>query len=112
LASHDEVAYIFPADPALSSESDWMTCAGMLTLTGKVGQYANIVHGWDLGADSFLHLSYVFGALTRRVPAATVQSEIIRALNEWSKITVIFSARRYSQREPGGLYMVCLRGSR
>ncbi len=63
----------------------------MLTLTGKVGQYANIVHGWDLGADNFLHLGYVFGTLTSKVPAATVQSEIIRALNEWSKNTnVIF----------------------
>jgi hypothetical protein len=91
LAAHDEVAYIFPADPALNSDSGWMACAGMLTLSGQVGQYANIVHGWDLGADNFLHLGYIFGTLTPKVAAATVQSEIMRALNEWSKIAnVIF----------------------
>ena len=50
LAQHDEVAYIFPADPALPTDSGFNTCAGMLTASGPIPQFANIVHGWD--ADS------------------------------------------------------------
>jgi hypothetical protein len=93
LANYDEVAYIFPADPALLTGGNYMPCAGMLTQSGPVAQYANIVHGWDLDADNAAHLSYVFGSLTPKAPVATVQSEIIRALNEWSKnANVIFAA--------------------
>ncbi len=86
LAAHDEVAYIFPADPDMPGGSGFNACAGMLTIAGAVAQYANIVHGWDLDPDGALHLGYVFGSMTPKVPAATVQSEIVRALNEWSKI--------------------------
>ncbi|MDQ1472777.1 MAG: hypothetical protein QOJ99_4257, partial [Bryobacterales bacterium] len=89
LASHDEVAYIFPADPGLLADTDLMPCLGMLTASGAVGQYANIVHGWDLDPDGVAHLGYAFGSITPKVPAATVQSEVIRALNEWTKNTNI-----------------------
>jgi hypothetical protein len=93
LAAHDEVAYIFPADPGLLNGGDLYPCIGMLTTAGPVAQYANIVHGWDLDSANAAHLGYVFGALTPNVAAATVKSEIVRALNEWSKITnVIFQA--------------------
>ena len=92
LAAHDEVAYIFPADPALLTDTGFHACAGMLTLAGPIAQYANIVHGWDLDADNAAHLGYVFGSLTTKVPTATVQGEIVRALNQWSNITnVIFA---------------------
>jgi hypothetical protein len=68
-----------------------MPCAGMLTLAGPIAQYANIVHGWDLDADHAAHLGYVFGSLTTKVPASTIQSEILRAMNAWSAIAnVIF----------------------
>lgn len=91
LASHDEVAYIFPADPDLLRDTDFNACAGMLTLAGPIAQYANIVHGWDLDTGNAAHLGYVFGAITPKVPAATVQSEIVRALNAWSShANVIF----------------------
>jgi hypothetical protein len=91
LALHDEVAYIFPADPALLTGNDLIACAGMLTANGTVGQYANIVHGWDLDSDNAAHLGYAFGSITPKVPAQLVQSEMVRALNEWSKHTnVIF----------------------
>jgi len=91
LAAHDEVAYIFPADPALLTANDMMPCAGMLTLSGPVAQYANIVHGWSLDTGDSAHLNYVFGELTPLVPAATVESEILRALSAWSAVTnVIF----------------------
>lgn len=84
LAARDEVAYVFPADrdftdPALA------TCAGMLTTNGRVGQYANLVHGWDKGPDGYAHLSYQFASLPAKAPANLVQSEILRALNEWSR---------------------------
>jgi hypothetical protein len=89
LSAHDEVAYIFPADPGLLTDTDLMPCVGMLTASGAVGQYANIVHGWDLDADGAAHLGYVFGSITPKVPAATVKSEVLRALNEWTKYTNI-----------------------
>ena len=91
LAESDEVAYIFPADPALLSGNELMPCAGMLTTGGTIGQYANIVHGWDMDGNA-AHLGYFFGTLTPKVPASTVQSEILRALNAWSAVTnVVFS---------------------
>ena len=95
LAESDEVAYIFPADPALitgnESGNDLMPCAGMLTTGGAIGQYANIVHGWDMDGNA-AHLGYFFGTLTPKVPASTVQSEILRALNAWSAVTnVVFN---------------------
>jgi hypothetical protein len=94
LAAHDEVAYIFPADPdLLNGGDDLYPCIGMLTAAGPVAQYANIVHGWDLDSANAAHLGYFFGAITPNVPAALVKSEIVRALNEWSKYTnVVFQA--------------------
>jgi hypothetical protein len=91
LAAHDEVAYIFPADPALVAENGMLPCAGMLTISGPVAQYANILHGWDLDADHAVHLGYFFGPLTSKLPASVVQSEVIRALTEWSRVAnVVF----------------------
>lgn len=91
LSERDEVAYMFPADPALLSGVDMSSCAGMLTTVGAVAQYANITHGWDLDADHMAHLGYFFGTMTTKVPAATAQSEILRALNEWAnRLNVVF----------------------
>ncbi|HVW10039.1 MAG TPA: matrixin family metalloprotease [Bryobacteraceae bacterium] len=91
LSQQDEVAYIFPADPSMLSGGSAYPCAGMLTTAGSVAQYANIMHGWSLDADGAAHLSYYFGSLTAKVPAATVQSEILRAFAAWaSRINVTF----------------------
>ncbi len=95
IAEHDEVAYIFPADPALLTPPPPgfvpIQCAGMLTLSGPIGQYANVVTGWDLDSDHFAHLGYVFGNLTSKVPVSAVESEILRAMNAWSAVTnVVF----------------------
>jgi hypothetical protein len=87
LASHDEVAYIFPADPALLTDSGFNACAGMLTLSGPIGQYASVEHGWNMDADHVAHLGYIFESLTPKVSAPLLESEITRALNEWSKVT-------------------------
>ena len=96
LAAHDEVAYIFPADPGLLSNNpagnDLMPCAGMLTLSGPIGQYANIVHGWDLDSGKTAHLGYFFGTPTTKLSAAEVQAAVVRAFEAWSSITnVVFS---------------------
>jgi len=91
LAESDEVDYIFPADPALNTGNELMPCAGMLTSGGTIGQYANIVHGWDMDGNA-AQLGYFFGTLTPKVPASTVQSEILRAMNAWSAVTnVVFT---------------------
>ncbi len=87
LAAHDEVAYLFPADAALMDDTALIACAGMLNMTGAIGQYANIVRGWNLDADKAARLGYAFGSITPKVPALLVQSEIVRALTEWSKYT-------------------------
>lgn len=89
LAADDEVAYIFPADSAQLAGGEMNGCGGMLTLAGAMAQYANILHGWDLDADHAAHLSYVFGAITPKVPVSIVQTEVIRAMNEWSRIANI-----------------------
>lgn len=92
LAAQDEVAYIFPADPALLTGASTYPCAGMLTTAGTVAQYANITHGWTVGSDNFAHLNYYFSSLTPQVPAATVESEILRAFATWaSQVNVTFS---------------------
>ena len=95
IAAHDEVAYIFPADPALLAPPTPgvapIQCAGMMTLSGPIAQYANVVTGWDLDSDNLAHLGYVFGNLTSKVPASAVESEILRAMNAWSAVTnVVF----------------------
>lgn len=91
LAAHDEVAYVFPADPELlssnASGNELMPCAGMLTLAGPIAQYANIVHGWDLDSDNTAHLGYIFGAPTTKLPASEVQAAVIRAFQTWASIT-------------------------
>lgn len=84
LAAQDEVAYIFPADPALLTSDAPYPCAGMLTTAGGIAQYANVTHGWDLDSDNIAHLTYYFGSLTSKLPATTVQSEIERAMNAWA----------------------------
>jgi len=64
----------------------------MLTTAGPIAQYANVTHGWDLDSDNIAHLTYYFGSLTGKVPAATVESEIERALNTWTaNLNVTFS---------------------
>lgn len=91
IAAEDEIAYIFPAGEDLTAGTPISSCAGMLTMSGPVAQYATAVHGWQLDSDQTAHLSYVFGSITPKVPAATVQSEVQRAMNEWARnVAVVF----------------------
>src|SRR5205823_8316972 len=95
LAEWDEVAYIFPASPELVNGDDVRACAGAVTTQGPVAQYVLASTGWpQTGArDSPIALHYFFGTLTDKIPAGMVQSEIRRALTEWTKYgNVQFSA--------------------
>ena len=87
LADWDEVAYIFPASPELANDDDVRACAGAITTQGPVAQYVLMGPGWpQTGAPgSPIALHYFFGNLTGRIPAGTVQSEILRAFTEWTK---------------------------
>jgi hypothetical protein len=87
LAEWDEVAYIFPASPELANGDDVRACAGALTVLGPVAQYVLVGPGWPQtgAAGSPIALHYFFGNLTDKIPAGTVQSEILRALTEWTK---------------------------
>ncbi len=84
LASWDEVAYIFPASPSLTGKPGVRPCAGALTTGGTVAQFVVQSTGWMSNGPHGVTLNYVFTALTDKVPAAQVQSEIIRAMRQWS----------------------------
>jgi hypothetical protein len=89
LPEWDEVAYVFPASPELINGDDVRPCAGPITEQGPVAQYVLGSAGWPAtGAKgSPVALKYAFGTLTSKIPASLVQSEIIRAMNEWTKVT-------------------------
>ncbi len=94
LAQWDEVAYIFPASTSLSNGDAVWPCAGPITEQGPVAQYVLASPGWPQtgAAGSPIALNYVFGQMTTQLPAATVQSEILRALAVWTTIAnVTFS---------------------
>ena len=95
LADWDEVAYIFPASPELVNGDDVRACAGAVTEQGPVAQYVLQGPGWPRtgGSGSPIALHYFFGSLTDKIPTDTAQSEILRALTEWTKYgNVQFSA--------------------
>jgi len=90
LARHDETAYIFPASPDLVSAAPVAPCAGPLTVNGPVGQYvATNGYGWGGTTHSAIALHYVFSSVTAQLPAATTESEIERAMAEWSKVVQV-----------------------
>jgi hypothetical protein len=86
LAEWDEVAYIYPASEDLANGNRVQACAGAITTYGLVSQYvARISEGWDGPGQNVAELGYFFERLTRRLPEPQVQSEIVRALGEWTK---------------------------
>ena len=88
LAKSDEVAYIFPASSDLIEGSQVMACTSAVMGLAAVGQYITVGAGWG-GADENVQLDYFFAPmsaeLSAKLPAASTQSEIIRALQEWAK---------------------------
>ena len=84
LAAWDEVAYAFPASADLLAGNHVLPCAGPVSAEGAVGQYVKVSDGWSAGPNG-VELSYVFGTLTPKLAPSTVQTEIVRAFQEWAK---------------------------
>lgn len=83
LATWDEVAYIFPASPELVNHVPVRACAGAVVQQTTVAQYSGPGYPWPV--TNGLTLGYFFSQLTDKLPAASTQSEILRAFSEWSK---------------------------
>jgi len=87
LSQRDEVAYIFPASQDLVNAAPVSPCGGPLTMNGPLGQYvATNGYGWGGTTHSAVTLNYVFSVVTEKLPAATTQAEIERAMGEWAKV--------------------------
>ena len=85
LAGWDDVAYIFPAAPELIAGTPMHASAAALTKRGAVAQSVALVGGWDGPVRGGADLKYAWVQLTDRLPADSVQSEIVRAFSEWAK---------------------------
>ena len=86
LAEWDEVAYIFPASDELAKGAPVRACAGAMTTFGAVSQAVpTIGDGWDGPGLGAANLFYAFTSVTAKLPADSVKSEVLRALNEWTK---------------------------
>jgi hypothetical protein len=94
LAAEEEVAYIFPASPDLAAGRPVRPCVSALTGVGGTAQFVPVVgDGWDGPGLGSVSLRYIFTKLTDRLPADAARSEILRALNTWSKyVKVAFVA--------------------
>ena len=90
LASLDEVAYIFPASRELAAAVPAPYYAAALTVNGVTPQsIPTYGDGWDgpgLGAAT---IAYVMNQMTAQLDSASAQSEIRRAMAEWSKVAQI-----------------------
>lgn len=90
LTALDEVAYIFPASRELIQGIPAPFYVGALTANGPTGQaiptYGN---GWDGPGLGSAALTYVFSHVTTQLDSATAESEIRRAMAEWSKVVAV-----------------------
>jgi hypothetical protein len=87
LTADDRVAYIFPASDDLANGVSSRAYAAAVTAGGSVAQYiATNGDGWDGPGLGGTTLSYFFSQLTGKVPATQLQSTILRAMAEWSKV--------------------------
>jgi hypothetical protein len=105
IADYDEVAYIFPASPEMPAGQHLMPCEGALSTGGAAAQYVTMGNGWAQNSPSGLLLNYAFTTLTTKVPAAQVESEIQRAMQQWSAIT---NVQFQEVTNPGEAYTVAI----
>lgn len=90
LAAQDEVAYVFPASRELVQGLPVIPCGSAVTENGMLAQYiATVGAGWDGAGLGSAALTYVWGAPTAKLPVTQAQAEIVRAMNEWSRIAAI-----------------------
>jgi hypothetical protein len=87
LTDDDRVAYIFPASDDLANGISTRAYAAAATVGGPIGQLiATNGYGWDGAGQNATTLSYFFSQMTAKMPAGQPQSEILRAMAEWSKV--------------------------
>ena len=92
VAQLDEVAYIYPASRALTLGTPVYPCAGALTATGTVSQLSIPTYGdgWDGPGQGAIMIGYYFSSLTSLISPDLVQSEVLRAYQEWSKYVQVY----------------------
>jgi len=84
LAASDEVAYIMAPSNDLLSGQPVMACAGPVTQAGYIGQYVTVGSGWPKDSSGNTTLSYTFETLSSELDPGAQQSEILRALVQWT----------------------------
>src|ERR1039457_3501805 len=84
LAEYDDVSYIMPASADLAAGIPVAGCAGAVTEAGPVGEYVLVSSGWPKDAGGTVALHYFIRSLTTKMDAGTAQSEIERALRQWT----------------------------
>ncbi len=90
LAAQDETAYIFPASAGLVAGTPTRAYAAPITITGPVPQYIPTYgNGWDGAGLNAATVSYVFSKVTAQLPASSVESEVVRAMAQWSIVANI-----------------------
>jgi Matrixin/Bacterial Ig domain len=86
----DEVAYIFPASDELANGVPVRACEGALTTNGpSVQSIPTYGDGWDGPGLGSATLTYVFARMTAQLDPPSAQSEILRAMAEWTKIVKV-----------------------
>jgi hypothetical protein len=90
LSALDDVAYIFPASRELARGVPVRPCSGPLTVNGTAMQSIPVYgDGWDGPGLNPAALSYVFSQMTSQLDPAAAQAEILRAMQEWSKVVKV-----------------------
>jgi len=90
LVARDEVAYVFPASQELVRGLPVIPCSSAVTENGMLAQYiATVGAGWDGAGLGSAALTYVWGSPTAKLPVNLAQAEVLRAMNEWSRIAAI-----------------------
>jgi len=90
LVERDEVAYVFPASKELVQGLPVIPCGSAVTENGMLAQYiATVGAGWDGAGLGSATLTYVWGNATAKLPVEQAQAEIVRAMNEWSRIAAV-----------------------
>lgn len=112
LSEWEEVSYIYPASQDLVEGRRVYACWGPGTPLGPVGEYvARVGDGWDGPGRNPVALAYFFQRITAKLPEAQVRSEIVRALNEWSKYVLVSFAAAASEAEPRSIDILFARGA-
>jgi hypothetical protein len=90
LTALDEVAYVFPASQELIQGIPSPFYVGALTTNGPTGQAVQTYgSGWDGTGLGSAALTYVFSHVTTQLDTASAESEVRRAMAEWSKVAAI-----------------------